>query len=250
MRKLPIPFSDPMVRAILEGRKTQTRRILDPQPFADGYYDGKVFCDWVPSLAFNQPAYARFSADAVGGGAVRTEAITPRYAVGDLLWVRETYFQYGHWARVPHRLTRGGKQKWGFVPSHPAISFEMFGPYIKAMDRTNPTTPAWHKRLGRFMPRAASRITLRVTGVRVERLREINHIDARAEGIFARSATGDDPTSSQWTWQKDSWRYDTPREAFQALWESINGPGSWDANPWVAAYSFEPILQNVDKVKA
>lgn len=76
------------------------------------------------------------------------------------------------------------------------------------------------------MPRWASRITLEITEVRVQRLQEISEEDARAEGVQMPDGT---PTPPDW------WSY---RQEFSHLWESINGPGSWDANPWLWCISF------------
>jgi hypothetical protein len=85
-------------------------------------------------------------------------------------------------------------------------------------------TPTWWKRPAIFMPRAASRITLEVTGVRVERLQDISEADAEEEG-WPRPAPDGTPHMAATTW-------------FCSLWESINGPGSWDANPWIWVVEF------------
>jgi hypothetical protein len=82
------------------------------------------------------------------------------------------------------------------------------------------------------MPRAASRITLEITGVRVERLQEISHDDAKAEGIAELNATYGDLRNE---------RLSVPQHIFANLWESINGTGSWDANPWVWVVEFKRI---------
>jgi hypothetical protein len=106
-----------------------------------------------------------------------------------------------------------------------------------------------------FMPRWASRLTLIVTGVKVERLQDISEEDAKAEGIFARSDIGDDQAHDVWTWERDGWRYSdgwrypTPRKAFSDLWDSIHGEKAWEANPFVAAISFRVIKSNIDSVK-
>ncbi|TVR07398.1 MAG: hypothetical protein EA385_12925 [Salinarimonadaceae bacterium] len=91
------------------------------------------------------------------------------------------------------------------------------------------------------MPRWASRITLLVTDVRVQRLQEISEEDAIAEGVepFGRPGVA-------FVKLADAQTYSTPRGCFAALWNSINGTGAWEANPWVAAYSFDVIRQNVD----
>lgn len=232
MADKPIPFSAPMIRALMDGRKAQTRRVLDPQPsFSPGGVirdgaDGEMDCvepHWIV-----EPR--------------------PRYAAGNRLWVREAYYHFGHWEPVPGVLTKGGKQKWAFEPESDEIRFDMPDGCRLGRHHKDPATSAWHKRLARFMPKAASRLTLIVESVKVERLQDINDTDAKAEGIFARGGTGDDPTSSQWTWQKEGWRYDTPREAFRHLWQDIHGLGAWDANPWVSAITFRVVKGNIDKI--
>ncbi len=123
-----------------------------------------------------------------------------------------------------------------------------------AMNRAAPYTPVWHKRLGRFMPRSASRITLRVTGVKVERLQDISEADAKAEGVeplhhgffpygittFMTVMQGGREVPAQCT--------TNARDSFHMLWDHINGAGSWDANPWVCAIEFQPIFKNIDEV--
>lgn len=219
MTERPILFSGPMVRAILDGRKTQTRRVLKPQPFDDGYFEGDVFCDFVPAPASNQAAYARFSAAAVGGGAVRTETYEPRHKVGDRLWVRETWTHTGEgvWTVLNARMALDG-----------AVSYLADGRIAGAS-----YFPSIH------MPREFSRITLEVTGVKVERLQDISEADAAAEGLQKLPETG------RWAVDKDGRSFDRtafdPRTAFGWLWESINGPGSWEANPWVVAISFKRV---------
>jgi hypothetical protein len=222
MADRPILFSAPMVRALLAGTKTQTRRILKPQPFDDGYYEGAIECTFVPALASNLDAYARFSATAVGGGAIRTTSYTPRYAVGDSLWVRET------WA---------------------GLSTGLRPPFVYRADQADgervrvdaPWKPSIH------MPRAASRITLKVTGVKVERLQDISEADVEAEGCRRETRAG----MNGWEFHGEHWAtfpdgsnaccFTRAADSYRQIWQIINGPGSWDANPWVAAYTFERV---------
>jgi hypothetical protein len=212
MRERPILFSGPMVRAILDGRKTQTRRVLKPQPFDDGYFEGDVFCDFVPAPASNQAAYARFSAAAVGGGAVRTETYEPRHKVGDRLWVREAWTHTGDgvWTIADAR----------FVGSA-GVRYHADGPVAGAK-----YWPSIH------MPREFSRISLDVTSVKVERLQSISEAEAVAEGC--RGRLGPNPEFP------DEWD-PSPQEEFRDLWDHINGPGSWEANPWVVAIAFRVV---------
>ena len=101
----------------------------------------------------------------------------------------------------------------------------------------------------RFMPRWASRLTLIVTDVRVQRLQDISEADAAAEGIEqARSGRFYDPTMSKSAAAHLGGMFYGPRPAFEALWTSIHGPDAWDANPWVAAISFETHKCNIDQM--
>lgn len=221
MNKLPILFSGPMIRAILEGRKTQTRRILDPQPSRAHALQFDALVD--RQVIFRNKAQ----------GIRQDFAI--RYAVGDLLWVREAW-----------------RADCAYDHLKPRDLDKRVAIWRKSDGSVSGAGVPGRLRPGMFLPRWASRITLRVTGVKVERLQDISEADAIAEGIMPHVRGG-------WHWHKhnpadcDDWHqfgFQTAAFAFKDLWERINGPGLWDANPWVAAYSFEPILQNVDKVKA
>lgn len=161
MTERPILFSAPMVRALLAGTKTQTRRVATPRRSIEPMTD---------ECPYGQP--------------------------GDRLWVRETWSAH----------SAGGFMYAASWDAHALIGHPKWRPSI-------------------HMPRAASRITLEVTGVRVERLQEITRGDAMAEGCpFPNMAAGHDP-----------------REWYAKLWNDINGPGSWDANPWVWAITFRRV---------
>ena len=102
-----------------------------------------------------------------------------------------------------------------------------YGPYYRATEFA-PDTLRWYPSI--YMPRWASRITLEIISVRVERLQDISEPDAMAEGVCA----GD--------WEYDNGEgTESARESYQRLWESINGPGSWDANPWVWVIEFKAV---------
>ena len=191
-----ILFSGPMVRALLAGTKTQTRRVVKPQP--PGL--------WMkPETAVITDHHGRwaFSRIAPNGLAVAwprgTDSIKCPYGVpGDTLWVRET------WANVSGGAFYRADGKWPCA----------FG-----------DEPKWKPSI--HMPRWASRITLRVTDVRVERVRAISERDAQAEGAAKESGVGGMSYVN----------------GFHRLWDSINdarGYG-WDVDPWVWALTFERV---------
>lgn len=204
MSKLrPILFSTEMVRAILDGRKTQTRRVCRHQHWShselvDVNVNGitqKV--DRNVSCPYGQP--------------------------GDILWVRETwcYVMLFH----AHDLLEGSRDsnlyvyKTSFHEDWMEYAKEKYGYKWK---------PSIH------MPFAAARIFLRVKNVRVERLQDISERDAVAEGImnvYIHYYVGD-----KFVIPKDN-----PINSFRSLWQSINGSESWEANPWVWVVEFEPI---------
>lgn len=228
----PILMSGPMVRAILEGRKTQTRRIVKPQPYSNGFhFDGRdilCYCDDLPPSAMLMDVRH-------GGRRLYTtsnlegwDASCPFGVPGDLLWVRET-FSGPHCMDAHHHSFAVPPSKWG---KSSTIWYWADG---------NPMDGDWTRpRPSIHMPRWASRITLRITDVRVERVQDISEADARAEGCSGwYSPMHPDHGSTDGR---------TPAEEYRELWGSINGPGSWDANPWVWAISFSVIRENVDSI--
>lgn len=207
MKERPILFSGPMVRVILDGRKTQTRRVVkwQEEPFEDegetwfilkGYYYRTGI---VHGIQDGSPIYPH--------SLKRMMELCPYGVPGDRLWVKETFA-----SNIP-----GCEEQDGYTYKADHVHPSGDGPdHIK-------WTPSIH------MPRRASRITLEVTDVRVERLQSISHEDAIAEGMT-------------WNGPGDSWNF--PQADFATLWNSINGnsPGhTWDDNPWVWVVSFARI---------
>ncbi|MFB2706970.1 hypothetical protein [Marinobacter shengliensis] len=203
----PILFNDDMIRAILEGRKTQTRRIAKNVVF-----DSRFRSKW--------KAVHKHTEVAIDTPPAMLGDVCPYGQLSDRLWVREAH------AFVPmpaYRCSTGIYQK-----INPSDDYEACV-YRENFDRARsfPWRPSIH------MPRWASRITLEITGVRVERLQEISEEDARAEGV---------PGEKEAAAAGLDW-YDKPRRAFRFLWQSINGPDSWDANPWVWVVEFKRVDQ-------
>lgn len=233
MNKKPILFSTAMVSAILEGRKTQTRRTkgldyintLGPRINFGECHLGEHMT-WTPQEPSGFRAY--FGDSVADDWFVGIKCPYATHA-GDLLWVREVHYRFGHW--VGNGLTRTGKQKWKFVPDTDEVKYFDNPPadFRISRDKKFPHAPDWYKRLARFMPKEAARIFLRITDIRVERLQDITEEDAKAEG--AQQMHIDDLGQT----------FATYRRGFQSLWESINGPESWTANPWTWCVSFERI---------
>jgi len=233
MADLPILFSAPMVRALMREieapgtGKTQTRRVMNPQPHerAKGCYhrpDGSWV--WVDAHRENNGA-------GYYGTCLDDRHFFPRYATGDRLYVRE------HW-RAEYRFNDRAPRD---IPPGEAVQ------YIA----DDPLSP-WDSRFrqGMHMPRWASRITLLVTDVRVARLQDCSEADARAEGVRADASITD--AHNHWVdlGSGDLITGWDAREVYASLWNHINGPGAWAANPWVAAYTFRPILGNIDQIGA
>jgi len=225
MTERPILFSAPMIRALLNCTKSQTRRAVK----------GKAL-EWLESAGFTPT----FTADPANG-------LCPYGVPGDRLWVKETFFAFGRWETRFN--AKKGRDEWHFVDmtleAGKAYQYAEAGEpvgYNKAARAG--ATPSWWKRPAIFMPRAACRITLEVTGVRVERLQDISEADAAAEGIDRAPSLGT-PGDFQWCDYRvpnDSaeW-FNSPVRSYETLWEQINGPGNWAANPWVWAVSFKRL---------
>ena len=215
MTESPILFSAEMVRAILAGRKTQTRRVMKVQPYADSIVTVKHYHPTVIDRHGDmQPGPEIFGA-LWGNGEYGLRC--PYGAPGDTLWVREAW--------------RAPSQYDDLLPSRipPGVDVQ----YIA--DARTPWISRY--RSSRFMPRWASRITLEVKSVRVERLQDISEADAEAEGLTKVIAP-----NGHVTWQiPDLLGGQTPVRAFRVLWNHIHGPGAWDANPWVWVISFERV---------
>ncbi len=234
MADRPILFSAPMVRALLDGRKTQTRRIIKPQPSPDVSCAG-VFSDGMFAWMSGEP-------EDVESWMFHGDFKTP-IQNGDRLWVREA------WRTL---------QKWDDLkPSHLAddaskVTFEADPENRNALWAFGKLRPSM------FMPRWASRLTLIVTDVRVERLQDISEADALAEGITCENVIvgmncyGGMPceeTADRFFFDGcDDEGFEDGVSAYAALWDHINGPGAWEANPWIAAYTFRVIKSNIDQI--
>jgi hypothetical protein len=201
MKERPILFSAAMVRALLNGSKTQTRRVA---------CKGLIPPQYVTAKEYEPARWRLFDAEHPTAALAQcTMPPCPYGQPGEQLWVKET-----HLPKASGMLYRADLTEFDA-----AGTGAMYG--------------GWKPSI--FMRREYSRITLRITGVRVERLQDISEDDAIAEGIEH------EPGTAHWKNYDTSpgWRYwESPIQSYRTLWETINGPGSWDANPWVWVVEF------------
>lgn len=239
-RVLPMLFSASMVQAIILGRKTQTRRLVNwknlhkqaglPYPTKCRLAYFNVIDNW-----------------GLDAGDDLMREVNASYRKGDILYVRENWKFTGWDYEGGQALIRyaDGKKHWWDVPdekldwlvkqSEKHIDAGYFTPNEKTErcepnDKVIPFHPSIH------LPKWASRIWLKVTGVRVERVQDISEVDAVKEGVYLDA----DVTPDGYT-VHGMIHWPTAKEAFMALWEEINGKEGVDANPWVWAYEFEVL---------
>lgn len=225
MKERPILFSAPMVQALLSGRKTQTRRALriQPPPGTQRMYP-------IETVDFSAQTGA-WVAEFLNEGRPWTngeETKCPYGVPGDRLWVRETWKAY----LKSCRFNTGGFRAYDPAPS-PQTSEVAFRADVLDLS-TDLTT--WKPSI--FMPRWASRLSLENTGVRVQRLQEISEKDAIAEGIEWGQWDAKLPIEG-WKMYGGVGTTNDPRLSYRTLWESLNGWGSWDRNPWVWVLEFK-----------
>lgn len=222
IKERPILFSGPMVRAILEGRKTQTRRI--------------VKCDFTESSAYVLGCHKGVwgihrDVDSNSDGDV-WRCRCPYGVPGDRLWVRETWCQKCEDGYPVYNAENNLDSSccWYRADGTDVRCDDGNGgtKFNKDGSESSPWSPSIH------MPRWASRITLEITGVRVERLNEISEADAYSEGVNI-------PSGQSFASNGNPELRNEARCAFQSLWNSINGPGSWDANPFVWVLEFKKV---------
>ena len=211
MRERPILFSGPMVRAILEGRKTMTRRAVKLQTAPTEYPQGG-------GAKFVQISGKQYWWNSQKDHPAHVTKACPYGQPGDRLWVREAFSQHPQFADLAYRAD--GEE---FEDSHGFL-----------------WEPKWKPSI--HMPRSASRILLEITAVRVERLHDISEADAQAEGV-ERVVVG-----SGWRryCDPDSEEVGVPpcgdaRRSFRSLWKYINGAESWNSNPWVWVVEFKRV---------
>lgn len=212
----PILFSGEMVRALLDGRKTQTRRVVKPQPtnLSGPNFDGL----WSDTI---DPVTRYFAC--------------PHGQPGTILYVKEATWMFCE--RRPNGLTKKGRPKWHYVPLRSApVYYIADWPKKPNQKIDHPETGnqwGWKYKSARFMPRWASRITLEIVSIKVERVQEISEADILAEGVTVDRVA----KFCNYPWSD----MPTLHHAWRVLWEHINGPDSWKANPWCWCLTFKRL---------
>jgi hypothetical protein len=250
MKHIPMLFTPAMGQALWEGRKTQTRRLWKPhklhkpEPHQITVGESDFICRWHSGIRHDVPM-----------------PIKP----GDLIWPKERW-RVGAWhwgnGEIAVDFTDGPIKEWRRLECP-----DMFARLVdqSRQDAANANVPLndmsyweyswppgdgptrWRSSL--HMPKAAGRMTLSVTEVRVERLNDIDVLDAVAEGI--QPETLPDGSIGYRNYRNDLWPFECPVHSFQSLWDKINADTApWASNPWVIVYTFEMRRQNILEVAA
>jgi hypothetical protein len=255
MKERSILVSTPMVKVIMAGTKTVTRRIIaesfngcltdgGPHPCPNPpivFYPGEIYEDQGATIVVDYPEVrAAFFCSTLD-----VEAKCRFGKPGDVLWVRETYYDYGYWFEDGY--TKTDKIKWRFqsvIPSPSDIRF-----FENPPEDVKPNSYrklGWYKRLGRFMPYIRCRTKLKITSITVEALHDITEEDAIREGVEVIILDDDHlPNLGGKRVYNDYLDSDyfvsNAVDSFRTLWQAINGEDSWNANPWVWRIEFEKI---------
>lgn len=253
MTDRPIIFSGPMVRALLAGRKTQTRRIAK----ITAIMGNKVAIESPDErlIALSDSEFRAGICHYESTGALSGPYSLPA-AVGDRLWVREAFLPDPPRGFPPWDENHMSDVEWdgcGCPLDGVPMAFRDPSYCIYKCDEKWADDQDWKWRPSIHMPRWASRLTLTVTDVRVQRLQDMegqhpSESDAIAEGVnkihhgdgdYYYSAFRNEPHPKNWC---------DPTDAFRELWNSIHGPDAWAKNPWVAALTFTVERRNIDVV--
>lgn len=228
MREFPIIFSAAMVKAILEGNKTQTRRIVNPQPPFD-CADDEVLVEYDGCMGY--PAMV-----ASWEGESEIHNVKFPYGVkGDILWVRENYLKPPF---ITEKMLRDGADTWpkfDYSASCSEVEIEQYKEW------------GWKHKPSIHMPKIACRIFLKIKSIRVEKLQEICESDAIAEGVNKSDIPNKfEHYSPELSFNKNDLELGYPythsaKASFRTLWKSIYGQNQWDVNPFVWVIEFEKL---------
>lgn len=237
-----IIFSSEMIRAIIAGRKTQTRRTVKNLEYLN-FRQFDSYERWQLEYRFTKPIKGTLKGLVVSfanEAAAKSHFIADfcKYQVGDFLWVRESFYpdppHTGEWDfyefddGTPHQMNIKAIPEKYRNPEHVIYKESWKGSPL-----------SWKSPI--YMPRWASRITLKITDIRIERIQETTEADAISEGCDADSNTLE---------ARERWHnYCNPgnaikgshRSTFEKLWKKINGAESWNNNDWVFVYTFEVV---------
>lgn len=260
MKERPILFNGEMVRAVLEGRKTQTRRILKPKQIP-------VLLEEPFDITSDEKA--RYMSEVQGGrygfaafGETEKKCLEhlvqcggcPYGGIRNELWVKESHYLYGYW--VTNGETKTGKQKNSFAyQKEMGVRFPDNPPENIFTRKEGQRGRGWFKRNSLFMPRWASRTQLKITNVRVERVQDISDKDAKSEGascvVWYQPEGKPEGESQNLSEQAHDLVHPSHgkkygisyRNGFATLWDSINNKSGygWEINPWVWVVDFEGL---------
>lgn len=233
-KEIPILFSTQMVKAIIDGRKSQTRRIMKPQlpPCDHTVFKDADWKDeptrWSESAMLHVgKAYCSLCGAGTEYSKDHGGIVCPYGKPGDILWVRESWSpKYVKGCLKEYQQHYQDIVPWIYKVDHPGQ---------KQGYAAHPWKPSIH------MPKDAARIWLEVTGVRVQKLHEISDQDVVAEGIDRYVFTGSFSAEVYRDLTMQSPGCAEAKDAYELLWASINGQESWDANPWVWVIEFKVL---------
>ncbi len=224
-KQIPMLYTSPMVQALKSRTKTETRRLRNLNKVNKNPGKWTLSCPhprYVQNLAGRGTGFwAAFYYHTKAGRVILEYAKCPYGQIGDVIWARETFTYVANSENFLYRAD--------FEPNPP-----------KKPEQFNVVwtwTPSIH------MPKLAARIWLEITGISCERLQDISHKSALAEGIEIRDLEGT-TTYRDYSVKRERFAYGThfkPRDSYKTLWEKINGPGSWKKNPWVWVIKFKRI---------
>lgn len=230
-KETPILFSPPMVTAIQNGNKTQTRRIVKDaigwdknwvvKKISEEHQDGVERYEMRKGTMYSQYFFK-----------------CPYGSIGDIIWVRETFYAWGFWKdEFNEKKGKMGKRFVDFAEELEDYHTYKYldNPPEQVLANRNIKQQGYYKRPSLFMPKDACRLFLKIRDIRVERLRDITEADSKAEGVINKA-------NGQWNnYYNDKGKnpFLYAYGSFMSLWETINGKASWESNPLVWVIEFE-----------